>query len=316
MYDSVTLLFPGQGAQHVGMGDKLREDESFKLFSIADNILGYKLSILCAHGPDSELQLTENAQPAILTHSIALFQKLLPILKSKNIGIDKVLGHSVGEYAALVAAGAINFEDAVKAVHLRGKYMQEAVPTGKGKMIAIMRSSEEMVREACKTVSTESSKVMPANFNEPNQIVISGDADACDKAVKWLEDSSDRLRSIELKVSAPFHSSLMVPAAEKLKKHLDSINFRSVDLPYIANVDALIYKAGTTATTVKDNLYKQVCGSVLWSQSIMKIPEDTLCIEVGPGKVLAGLVRKINPKIKVIPLDKEDGLRELEEVLK
>lgn len=316
MYKSVTLIFPGQGSQHIGMGKKLEGHKSFEIFNKANEALEYNLSKLMFEGPMEELTLTQNTQPAIISHSVGLFQKLEEILKSKNIKIDRVLGHSVGEYAALVAAGALSAEDAIKAVHLRGKYMQEAVPAGKGKMYAIMRTTEDMVKKACEAASEEGSLVMPANFNEPGQTVISGEASACERAVKWLEENVEgRFRATELKVSAPFHSSLMEPAAKKLEEKFGELNFKETTLPYVANINAKEYASGTDIETVKKNLVDQVCGSVLWSKSIADLPSDTLCIEVGPGKILAGLVRKINRDIKVISLDNDGAFEDLEELL-
>ncbi|EQC50175.1 [acyl-carrier-protein] S-malonyltransferase [Bacteriovorax sp. BSW11_IV] len=316
MVTSVTLLFPGQGSQYVGMGKALEGHSSYELFSKANEVLGYNLSQMMFEGPDESLKLTENTQPAILSHSVALFTKLNELLASKNIKIDRVLGHSVGEYAALVSTGAISFEDAVKAVHLRGKYMQEAVPAGKGKMYAVLKVSEEMIRKACEAASNEEGQVMPANFNDPEQIVISGEAAACDRAVEWLNNNmSDPFRAVELNVSAPFHSSLMKPAAEKLNAEFNNFAFKENNIPYIANIDAKEYPAGTSAETIKENLYKQVDGSVLWTQSFKSLPDNTLCIEVGPGRVLMGLARKINRNIKVISLDKEGAFEELQELL-
>lgn len=312
MPKSVTLVFPGQGSQYVGMGKNLEnKDRYFE----ADKILKYKLSDFCFNGPESDLILTANAQPAIITHSIALYDLIAPILKKKNVHIDQVLGHSVGEYAALVAAGALSFEDAVMSVHLRGKYMQEAVPAGKGKMIALMKLSEEIVREACLAASDKTSKVMPANFNEPNQIVISGDAEACDRAVQFLEKhSTERFRAIPLKVSAPFHSTLMAPAAEKLAAALNHVTFNPLVTPYVANINATKYGVGTQGEIVRENLISQVVGSVLWTQSIESLPAETICLEVGPGKVLSGLISKIRPEIKTFSLD-HSAINEIEEVL-
>ena len=193
--------------------------------------------------------------------------------------------------------------------------MQEAVPAGAGKMYAIMNVPEEVIKKACAACSSESEQVMPANFNEPNQIVISGHATACDQAVKWIEDNyKEAHRAIELNVSAPFHSSLMKPAADQLKKHLDTVEFKENFYPYIANVDAKEYAPGTSADIIKENLFKQVEGSVLWTQSIQALPDDTVVLEVGPGRVLMGLLRKINRNIKVISLDKEGAFDLLQEV--
>tara|TARA_Y100000590_G_scaffold459130_1_gene615429 strand:- start:76106 stop:77059 length:954 start_codon:yes stop_codon:yes gene_type:complete len=316
MTKSVTLAFPGQGSQYVGMGSQLEGHSSYEYLGKANDALGYSISKIMLEGPDEDLTLTKNTQPAILAHSVALFEKASEVLKEKNVKIDRVLGHSVGEYAALVAAGVLSFEDAIKAVHLRGKYMQEAVPAGAGKMFAIMKVPQDVIEKACAACSSESEQVMPANFNEPNQIVISGHASACDLAVKWIADNyKEAHRAIELNVSAPFHSSLMKPAAEQLKAHLDSITFKENTLPYIANIDATEYGAGTAADTMRNNLYNQVAGSVLWTQSIQSLPDDTVVLEVGPGRVLMGLLRKINRNIKVISLDKEGAFDELGEVL-
>lgn len=316
MTKSVTLVFPGQGAQYVGMGKGLEGHPSFEFLNKANGALDFDLKKMMLEGPDEELKMTANTQPAILTHSMALFDKAWEILLNKGVKIDRVLGHSVGEYAALCAAKVISFEDAVKAVNLRGQYMQEAVPAGKGKMIAVMKVPMEKIEECCKAVSLEDNEVMPANFNEPNQTVISGHAEACDRAVKWFEENiSDPYRCVELNVSAPFHSSLMKPAREKLAEHLNTIEFRSSFVPYVANIDAKEYPADTAGEVIKQNLIEQVDGSVRWTQSIQALPDDTICLEVGPGRVLMGLIRKINRNIKVISLDKEGAFEELEELL-
>jgi [acyl-carrier-protein] S-malonyltransferase len=313
----VTLVFPGQGAQYVGMGQNLQSiSECKNIFNIADNVSHQSISNLCFNGPEESLKLTENTQPAIVTHSVALFKRLETILKEKQINIDRVLGHSVGEYSALVASGALDFSDAVKAVHLRGKYMQEAVPAGKGKMYAILRVPSDIVAKACEQSSTQLCQVMAANFNEPTQTVISGHAEACEKAVKWIEENFDgRSRAMELQVSAPFHSSLMAPAEEKLSQYLTNVEFKSNQIPYIANIDATEYSSKTDGSTIKQNLVKQVCGSVLWSQSIASLPSDTVFIEVGPGKVLTGLNKKINKEFRTYALDTDTGFDGLMEFL-
>ncbi len=315
MSKNVTLLFPGQGSQYVGMGKSLEGQAPYQLFERANQKLEFSLSKICFEGPEEDLKLTANAQPAILTYSIALYEKLKPILDKKNINIDQVLGHSVGEYSALVAAGVLSFEDAVQAVNLRGQFMQDAVPAGKGKMYAIVKVDEALVRKACEEVSTPESQVMPANFNDPSQIVISGEANACDRAVNWLHENFEgKMRAIELKVSAPFHSSLMKPAAIKLENAFEAFNFNKNSIPYIANINTEKYEVNTDPSIIKENLIKQVDGSVLWTQSIQKLADNTICIEVGPGRVLAGLVRKINPNITVISLDKDGAFDSVEEL--
>ncbi len=278
------------------------------IFEMADNSLEFKLSEIIFKGPTESLNLTKNTQPAILTYSMVLFEEL----KKLGLKIDRVLGHSLGEYSALVAANSLSFEDAVRAVYLRGQFMQEAVPEGMGKMYALLGAVPENVAQVCKEVGD----CIPANFNEPNQIVISGLAKSADKVVELLKNlQPSGFRAMELKVSAPFHSPLMKPAAQKLEEAFNSFLFKENALPYIANIDSNEYGVGTSPLIIKRNLVGQVYSSVLWSQSFSKLPEDTLCVEVGPGKVLTGLARKINPKIQVIPLDSEDGFKNLEKAL-
>lgn len=306
----VTVVFPGQGTQYVGMGNAFTEQDHF---TRANQATGYDLKKLMLEGPADELKLTENTQPAIVTHSLMLWDKLQGLLKNKNIQVERVLGHSVGEYAALAAAGVLSFEDAVRSVHYRGKYMQEASPAGKGTMYAILKQPEALIKECCEAASTATESVSPANFNEPTQIVISGDKIACEKAIRLMEEKSGgRVKAIELQVSAPFHCALMKPAEIKLKAVLDQITFHPLKVRYIANVDAKEYATDTNPMAIKENLLKQVCGSVLWTHSIQTLADDTLIIECGPGKVLAGLIKKINPNLKVISLDSETGFSEVE----
>jgi [acyl-carrier-protein] S-malonyltransferase len=306
----VTVVFPGQGTQYVGMGTVF---SAHAHFASANEATGYDLKKMMLEGPADDLKLTENTQPAILTHSLIMFEKLKNILDQKNIQIERVLGHSVGEYAALSAAGVMSFSDAVRAVHYRGKYMQEAVPQGKGTMYAILKQSEQTIRDACEAASNSEESVSPANFNEPNQIVISGDKVACENAIRLMgEKINDRIKAIELQVSAPFHCALMKPAEIKLKAVLDQITFHPLKYPYVANIDAKEYGPDTNPLTIKENLLKQVCGSVLWTHSIQKLPEDTIIVECGPGKVLAALIKKINSNLKVISLDNETGFSEIE----
>jgi [acyl-carrier-protein] S-malonyltransferase len=313
----ITLVFPGQGSQYVGMGSTLKDHAAFNYFSRADQALGFSLTSLCLEGPEDQLKMTEFTQPAIVTHSVAMFEILKPKLSAMGISIDRVLGHSVGEYAALVAAGALSFEEAVKAVNLRGKAMQEAVPVGQGKMIAILKIDASWVEKACAAASTETEKVMPANFNDPKQIVISGHAAACERAVTWLaENCSEKHGAIPLNVSAPFHSTLMEPAARVMEKHLATLAFKAPHTAYVANVDAKEYAAGTSAEGIRSRLVEQVCGSVRWTQSIQSLPTNTKYIEVGPGKVLQGLIKRIQPEAQTLSLDSVGALDKLEEFLK
>lgn len=312
----VTLVFPGQGSQYVGMGANFKDDPAFNLFSRADQALGFNLTQLCLEGPEDKLKLTEFTQPAIVTHSLAMLEMLRPTLAIANISIDRVLGHSVGEYSALVAAGSISFEDAVKAVNVRGRAMQEAVPVGAGKMIAILKIGEEWVEKACEAASTATEKVMPANFNDPKQIVISGHAGACDRAVAWLaENCPEKHGAIPLNVSAPFHSALMKPAADVMANYLASITIKAPQKTYIANVDARAYLPGSDTAGIRQRLVDQVCGSVRWTQSIAQLPSDTKYIEVGPGKVLAGLIKRIQPEARVLSLDTAGAFEKLPEFL-
>lgn len=312
----VTLVFPGQGSQYVGMGSTFKDDPAFGLFARADQALGFSLTQLCLEGPEDKLKLTEFTQPAIVTHSVAMLEMLRPKLAAAGVSVDRVLGHSVGEYAALVAAGALTLEDAVKAVNLRGKSMQEAVPVGQGKMIAILKISQDWVEKACVAGSNAAEKAMPANFNDPKQIVISGHAAACDRAVAWLaENCPEKHGAIPLNVSAPFHSSLMQPAAEVMAKHLATLAFKATHTAYVANVDAKEYAAGTDANGIRQRLVDQVCGSVRWTQSIESLPKTTKFIEVGPGKVLAGLIKRIQPEAAILSLDTAGAFDKLPEFL-
>jgi [acyl-carrier-protein] S-malonyltransferase len=306
----VTIAFPGQGTQYVGMGEKHLDHQYFEKIN---STLGYDLKTMMLKGPAEELKLTQNTQPAIVAHSLILFSILEKKLAEKNIQIERVLGHSVGEYSALAAAKVLSFEDAIKAVHFRGKFMQEAAPQGKGTMYAILKQEESLIREACKEASDHEFKVSPANFNEPAQIVISGDKPACEKAIQYMEQKTgSRVKAIELQVSAPFHCELMKPAEKNLSQVLDTMNFTSPTISYVANIDATEYGISTSPLKIKENLLKQVCGSVLWTHSIQKLSNESLVIECGPGKVLAGLIKKINPTIKVISLDSENGFQEVE----
>lgn len=309
---NITLLFPGQGSQYVGMGKEISQE----LYLKADSILNYKLSSIILEGPEDQLKLTQNTQPALLAYSLSLLNKLMPLLIEKNITIDRVLGHSVGEYAALVCAGVMSFEDAVMAVHLRGKYMQEAVPVGLGQMIAILKLDASWIEKACEAASTENSKVMPANYNDPKQIVISGDKEACSRAVQWLNDNCpEKFGAITLQVSAPFHSSLMKDATLKMKPVLDKINFTQNKINYVANIDAKEYNVGTDSNIIRNNLLHQIEGSVRWTQSIQSLPSNTLFLEVGPQKVLTGLIKRILPEAICLPMDVETSWPTLQELL-
>ena len=248
---------------------------------------------LCFEGPEEELKKTEITQPAILTVSVAAFEWL----KSKNAPLPAaVAGHSLGEYSALVAASALSFQDAVKIVRLRGKFMQEAVPLGEGSMAAIIGLSKEMVEDCCRKASSKG-VVAAANLNSPGQIVISGKKEAVEEAARLCKEAGAK-RTVTLQVSAPFHSSLMQPAAEKLQAELDQIEIKDAKIPVVANA---IADYAFKKEEIRDLLIKQVTRPVLWEDSIKKMLADgiTSFIEVGPGKVLSGLTQRINRKVEV-----------------
>lgn len=310
----IYLLFPGQGSQYVGMAKDLLE---LPLAQKADDLLGFSLTSLMTSGPEETLQLTSNAQPAILLHSLLLFEKLKAGLLELGAW-DRVrgtLGHSVGEYAALVAADVLKPLDAIKAVHYRGRYMQEATPVGMGGMMAVLKVPVEVIRHGCEVVSTEGSSVMPANYNEPGQIVVSGEQSALGRLAEWLgANYKEAHRTVMLSVSAPFHSEYMKPAALKLRDFFATLEWQKNHLPYVANINAKTYLPGTLTEHIKENLYQQSFGPVLWYPSIESLPSGSICFEVGPSKVLMGLARKIRRDITVHPLDGEwtmDDLRRM-----
>lgn len=274
------FLFPGQGSQAVGMGKDLAEKTEFgkKAFAMADEILGYSLSKICFEGPNEELQLTYNGQPALLTVSYILYNLLG---KEPAIGA----GHSLGEYSALCCAGSIAFEDAVLLVHKRGKYMQEAVPVGQGSMAAIMGADIEKVRQVLKEVE---GCVDLANWNNATQVVISGENKAVEEAIEKIGARKNKF----LPVSAPFHSAMMKPAQEKLAIDLDDIEFKDPAFPIINNIEA---RQITTGGEAREGLKKQVTGAVLWHDTTLKLLQEKNMekfAEIGSGRVLAGLVKR------------------------
>lgn len=309
MNQPIVLLFPGQGSQYVGMAKEFASATQLRLASMT---LGYDLPKIMFEGPEEELKLTANTQPALVLHSWLMYEKLNILLESKAQKVAMCLGHSVGEYSALAAAQAITWAHAIKAVHFRGRFMQTAAPVGVGKMIAILKAPAEVIERACKESSRPGSEVSPANYNSPEQIVISGEAQACDRVVALLKSKPEiKFRAIELPVSAPFHCSLMNPAKDNMSKVLSDIPICSNDTDYVANIDARVYPAGTSAEIIKKNLLNQIPGAVRWMQSMAQIPTGSLCIEVGPGKVLAGLMNKIRPELKVFTLDRPEAWDEL-----
>ncbi len=284
----LAFIFPGQGSQHAGMGLELSEKFSAgrEVFESADEAIGFKLSELCFRGPEEELQLTANTQPSILTASVAAFR----VISEKGVKPDVVAGHSLGEYSALVAAGALSLQDAVRLVRRRGQFMQEAVPVGVGAMAAILGIDATRVSEAC-AVAAQDQVCAPANFNSPTQIVIAGHLAAVERAVEECKARGAR-RAMMLKVSAPFHSSLMMPAQENMAPLLNETLFNALSCPVINNVDAAVVTDGDAA---RQALIRQISSPVRWTESVFRMFDlgvETF-VEIGPGKVLIGLIKAI-----------------------
>ena len=308
---TIAYIFPGQGSQYAGMGKDLAEQfpAAKQVFEKADEALGFALSDLCFNGPAERLQLTENTQPAILTTSIAV----LRAMEVEGFGKpDFVAGHSLGEYAALVAAGSLSLSDAVRTVRARGRYMQEAVPVGAGAMAAILGADLGAVMQACAEAG-EGQVCSPANINSQNQVVIAGDAEAIDRAVALLKERGAK-RVIKLKVSAPFHSALMRPAQDRLAIDLLAIRFEDLQIPVVTNVDARAVTAGNEA---RDALVRQVSQTVRWLESVEFLIDHGVqsFIEIGPGKVLSGLVRQIDRSVSCVNVEDAASLRAAREAL-
>ena len=307
---ATAFLFPGQGSQSVGMGKDLTErfPVARKTFEEADEALGKKLSQLCFEGPEDQLRLTENTQPAILTVSVAAWR----VLDEKGIKPAFVAGHSLGEYSAHVVAGTIGFADAVRTVRNRGKYMQEAVPVGTGAMAAILGLSLDAVGTVCGDAA-QGEVCEPANINSPDQIVISGHAAAVERAVKLAQERGAK-RAILLPVSAPFHCSLMKPAQERLAGDLQELKFAAPKIPVVCNVYA---KPVEDAESSREALVRQVTGSVNWSDSVQLLISRGVqtFVEVGPGKVLCGLMRQIDRSKKCLNVEDDASLQKAMEYL-
>ncbi len=295
---TLALLFPGQGSQVVGMGKALCEASPVAraVFEEADRVLGFPLSRLCFEGPEEDLKLTANTQPAILTHSIAALADLRARSPERIEGAAFAAGHSLGEYSANVAAGALSFADAVALVRARGQFMQDAVPAGVGAMAAIVGLAPEAVEAACREAA-RGDIVAPANYNSPEQTVIAGNAPAVARASEGCLARGAK-RAIPLAVSAPFHCALMSPAREKMRPLLEKAAFSRAALPVVTNVDAA---AESDGARLRDALVRQIDSPVRWVETVQSLARSGVdrALELGPGNVLAGLVRRIERAIKV-----------------
>ena len=297
------LLFPGQGAQYAGMGRELfgNHAEAREVFEEADRVLGFSLSGLCFNGPEEDLKITENTQPAILAVSIAACR----VLQAKGLQPSVVAGHSLGEYSALVAAGALTFADAVALVRRRGRYMQEAVPAGAGAMAALLGIELPTVQSVCERAA-QGQVVAPANLNSQTQVVIAGHQEAVERAVTLAKESGAR-RAIMLQVSAPFHCALLKPAEERLGPELDACAFSDPQVPVVTNVDAA---PAMTAAAARDALKRQVSRPVRWQESVQWMIGEGVntFVELGPGKILSGLVRAADKSAITFNVEDEKSL--------
>jgi [acyl-carrier-protein] S-malonyltransferase len=307
----VALMFPGQASQETGMGRTLFDSypESREVFERADKALGFSISKLCFEGPDEELKRTAITQPAILTVSVAAYRALAPRLESAGANIAVAAGHSLGEYSALAAAGALDFEDAVRLVHERGRLMQEAVPEGRGAMSAILGLESAEIEKICGDTELASGEVVSlANYNCPGQWVISGSAKGVELAEKALKDAGAK-RAIRLPVSAPFHCSLMLPAADGMSPLLGATAFRPTEFFVLANVNAEPYPPD--ASKYAGLLVRQIVSPVRWIAIAARFWRDfgaSAALEVGPGKVLSGLVKRIDADLHCLSVDAPETL--------
>lgn len=291
------FVFPGQGSQYIGMGREMYENfaGAREVFSEASDALGYDVSKLCFEGPEAELNKTFRTQPCILTASIAIQR----VLSSKGVSPAVVAGHSLGEYSALVSANVVSFGDAVRLTEKRGQFMQEAVPEGRGLMAAVLGLNRDKVDEIC--LSLRSGYASPANYNCPGQIVIAGEREAVEEAMKMAREAGAK-RAIPLAVSVPSHCTLMAAASTRLGELLDEIEFRDPAVPVVNNAGAMFLR---TVESIKTSLVRQLNSPLLWEDSVKVIGDSGIMtfVEVGPGKVLSGLIRRIEPGAKVFNVE-------------
>jgi [acyl-carrier-protein] S-malonyltransferase len=299
----IAFVFPGQGAQYAGMGREIAEKfpTARAVFDEADAALDFPISRLCFEGPEEELKLTENTQPAILATSVAVFR----VLQDKGVRPDFVAGHSLGEYSALVAAGSLKLGEAAALVRRRGRYMQEAVPVGEGAMAALLGLDLQAVQSVCERAA-QGQVVSPANLNSPGQIVIAGNRHAVERAVNIAKEAGAR-RAILLEVSAPFHCALLRPAEEPLSMDLDRCSISDLRYPLVTNVDAKVIR---TASEVRSVLKRQVSRPVRWQEIVQRLLDEGVrtFVEVGPGRVLLGLIRSIDKSATMLNAEDEKSV--------